>query len=111
MSTAVKQRRFVTASHIARLRPTRVDKLRRPEASAHKRPGAREMETASRGTQACACTLTFAQGSRSLCRAAANRQVSSQGERVRSSHSRCEIASAYRKLAEMYWALALGEEP
>src|SRR5262249_35165147 len=32
--------------------------------------------------------------SRSLCHAVVNRELSSQGERVRSSHDRCKIASA-----------------
>jgi hypothetical protein len=64
------------------------DKLRRPEAPVHKRSAREKMETASRGTEVCTCTLTFAQGSRSICRAVANREVPSQGERVRSSHRR-----------------------
>jgi hypothetical protein len=38
--------------------------------------------------------VNLCKDSRSTCRAVANRELSSQGERVRSSHSRCKIASA-----------------
>src|SRR6516165_10128167 len=58
--------------------------------------------------------LSVAKASRSLCGAVANRELPGEGEKVRSlaavakslRHSR-----QCRKLAEMYWALALGEEP
>jgi hypothetical protein len=54
-----------------------------------------------RGTEVCTCTLTFAKRSRSMCRAVANRELSSQGERVRSSHGCCKIASAFRLQASI----------
>jgi hypothetical protein len=41
-------------------------------------PAREKMEAASRGTEVCTCTLTFAQCSRSICRAVSNRKVSSQ---------------------------------
>jgi hypothetical protein len=68
--------------------------------------------TRGRGTLACTCTLISARDTRSVCREVANRSVSRQGERVRSSDNSYKIAASrrYQKLAEMYWALALGEK-
>src|SRR6266699_7270261 len=65
-----------------------------------------------RGTLACTCTLISARHTRSVCREVANRSVSRQGERVRSSDNSYKIAASrrYQKLAEVYWALALGEK-
>ncbi len=59
-----------------------------------------EADQMQRGTEVSPCTLTVAKGSRSICRAVANRDLSSQGKRVRSSHTRCEIASRQSPIPE-----------
>ena len=53
-------------------------------------------------------------GALGVFHADAKRRLSCQVKRVRSSHSGYKIAAGgrrYRKFAEMYWALALGDEP
>src|SRR6266536_5865410 len=45
------------------------------------------------GTVACACTLTLASRTRSVCREVANGSLSRQGERVRSSDNSYKIAA------------------
>ncbi len=67
-----------------------------------------------RGTEVCTCALTFE-------RTAGVRAVQSQIESYRAKakeFARLTVVAKslrhsrqYRKLAEMYWALALGEEP
>src|SRR6516164_3015502 len=58
--------------------------------------------------------LSVAKGSGSLCVAVANRELSRQGEKVRSPIAAVAKSPRQsrqcRKLAEMYWALAMGEE-
>src|SRR5262245_41259498 len=67
-----------------------------------------------RGTEVCTCTLTV-EGVAGVC--AVQSQIENYGAKAKEFARLTVVAKSlghsrqYRKLAEMYWALALGEEP
>jgi hypothetical protein len=67
-----------------------------------------------RGTEVCTCTLTFAKGQPEYVLMQSqieNRAKAKEFARLTVVAKSLRHSRQYRKLAEMYWALALGEEP